>query len=1099
MDTVYDLLSRAKKLSEKNQVNSITPEEVGKLHEDTLAYIASLEQSADSLGIKKVYRSKPDMEADTAPIGTNGKALRFGQLVSVYDGTHPDSPDNGKIYAYQKPGWLLMGELFTRMTPNVVQEAGDSAAKVMSQQAVTGLLMEYNVSSNNGGKTYTLQDAIGAVPSSFQKGGLVIGFIDSITNLYVRYYNQCDKWTTSEECWRPIGNEIINETRERKLVCGNLNISTGSSFRIYKLAPKNFIFENDAIVTKIIFGTNKVFPEDKKVDVFEYSRGNTAAVNSHSLTLEKGKNYIECNLQFRKGNVLMVMNQEAVNTSGDTVFLIGTNYSFPMFGINIFGRWTEQDTYGGAYDLEYKEIVTYNAKSYADKTVKNAFEEAKIYVNERISVESDAIKRYIEENVYKSNIKTRWFGYDFLGGSFNRKLQILSAGDQKPFNVDVRVTKLIFRDEIANIVNTDKEIQVYDCRFGVNDKIEYTATLKANTNYTVCNFTLRKGSVVMVQDIMLSENVYLITTIYEAKGYCIDQFKRWVATSAHSSRFSFEYRIRQSKLDEILNGEGNVTSYANANFVMVFGSSLTDHSCSMRGHSWCEKVNDIVDIPISNHALSGSTLSGNIGMLLGIVDTLRPSYVWWNNEANGTKYGKDALPHLKAAKEICDSVNAKMILGGENGTAMGKINLKDIDKTYEQFAKNNGLIHSELRREIPDVGSTYKGFNSGVHQGYRNQACFFKHVDAFNSLRIMKSVKIFIVRPKSADKNIHELCYDDNYQRLLNFRAASSGTRTSKTSGQIDNLDDARYVVDGGTDNGTKSYEVDQVVTGGSVTCFKKAVVEVITDTIGVTSGTFVVGCDIRPTGVYVARVRSASTLYDGEVRSKWESVGFEYEDNNIIVELGRKNADIQLYDKIRFIVVCEGAFNLSKPIFKDYDGSLKIIAKSYEQRQYGTELNDNVLMADGWTLSGASIETAPNALGLYKADTSHVRLGSKGDNATKSIAIPKGTRRVAIRIVAQRFLPIATKRFEGNTDVQNSGYVTSTPAIEAYDNDTSLMGVLINDAAHSERLVHQGWYTDYILYDTDMTDDTLKIELSKISDDTAPIFVYSVSVQKVE
>ena len=675
----------------------------------------------------------------------------------------------------------------------------------------------------------------------------------------------------------------------------------------------------------------------------------------------------------------------------------------------------------------------------------------------------------------------------------------MSAGDQKPFNVDVRITKLIFRDEIANIVNEDKEIKVYDCRFGVNDKIEYTATLKANTNYAVCDFTLRNGSVVMVQDIKLSENAYLITTLYEAKGYCIDQFKRWVATSIHSSRFSFEYQIRISKLDEILNGEGNVTSYANTDFVMVFGSSLTDHSCSMRGHSWCEKVNDIVDIPISNHALSGSTLSGNIGMLLGVVDTLRPSYVWWNNEANGTKYGKDALPHLKAAKEICDSVNAKMILGGENGTAMGKINLKDIDKTYEQFAKNNGLIHSELRREIPDVGSTYKGFNSGVHQGYRNQACFFKHVDAFNSLRIMKSVKIFIVRPKSADKNIHELCYDDNYQRLLNFRAASSGTRTSKTSGQIDNLDDARYVVDGGTDNGTKSYEVDQVVTGGSVTCFKKAVVEVITDTIGVTSGTFVVGCDIRPTGVYVARVRSASTLYDGEVRSKWESVGFEYEDNNIIVELGRKNADIQLYDKIRFIVVCEGAFNLSKPIFKDYDGSLKIIAKSYEQRQYGTELNDNVLMADGWTLSGASIETAPNALGLYKADTSHVRLGSKGDNATKSIAIPKGTRRVAIRIVAQRFLPIATKRFEGNTDVQNSGYVTSTPAIEAYDNDTSLMGVLINDAAYSERLVHQGWYTDYILYDTDMTDDTLKIELSKISDDTAPIFVYSVSVQKVE
>ena len=84
MDTIYSLLKRAKELKEKSQVDSITPEEVGKLHEDTLAYIASLEQSADGLGIKKVYQSKSAMEADTDPVGTNGKALRYGQLVSIW-------------------------------------------------------------------------------------------------------------------------------------------------------------------------------------------------------------------------------------------------------------------------------------------------------------------------------------------------------------------------------------------------------------------------------------------------------------------------------------------------------------------------------------------------------------------------------------------------------------------------------------------------------------------------------------------------------------------------------------------------------------------------------------------------------------------------------------------------------------------------------------------------------------------------------------------------------------------------------------------------------------------------------------------------------
>ena len=140
MDTIYSLLKRAKELKNKSQVDSITPEEVGKLHEDTLAYIASLEQSADGLGIKKVYQSKSAMEADTDPVGTNGKTLRYGQLVSIYDDAHTDSSENGNIYAYQKPGWLLMGKVSGGTTLSIVQELGDSDTKVMSQAAVTAAI-----------------------------------------------------------------------------------------------------------------------------------------------------------------------------------------------------------------------------------------------------------------------------------------------------------------------------------------------------------------------------------------------------------------------------------------------------------------------------------------------------------------------------------------------------------------------------------------------------------------------------------------------------------------------------------------------------------------------------------------------------------------------------------------------------------------------------------------------------------------------------------------------------------------------------------------------------------------------------------------------
>ena len=111
METIYNLQKRASELRSKTETDSISPEEVGGLHADTLAYIAEMEQSADGLGIRKVYQTKAKMEADTAPMGTNGKALRYGQLVSIYNEADKTSAENGDIYAWQKPGWLKMGNI----------------------------------------------------------------------------------------------------------------------------------------------------------------------------------------------------------------------------------------------------------------------------------------------------------------------------------------------------------------------------------------------------------------------------------------------------------------------------------------------------------------------------------------------------------------------------------------------------------------------------------------------------------------------------------------------------------------------------------------------------------------------------------------------------------------------------------------------------------------------------------------------------------------------------------------------------------------------------------------------------------------------------
>lgn len=109
MNTIYELQHRASELRSRTQTGSITPEDVGSLHADTLEYLADMEQSADGLGIRKVYTNTASMNADKEPVGTNGKLLRFGQLVTIYNPAAPTAADKGEIYAWQKPGWKLVG------------------------------------------------------------------------------------------------------------------------------------------------------------------------------------------------------------------------------------------------------------------------------------------------------------------------------------------------------------------------------------------------------------------------------------------------------------------------------------------------------------------------------------------------------------------------------------------------------------------------------------------------------------------------------------------------------------------------------------------------------------------------------------------------------------------------------------------------------------------------------------------------------------------------------------------------------------------------------------------------------------------------------
>lgn len=143
MGTIYELKKRAKELSQKRDVNSVNPSEVGGLIDETLDTINDAEKNQVGLGIRNTYLSVAKMNADaTSPNGSDGKPLKFGQIVTVYDESKPDSTDNGSIYAFQYPGWKLVsttGNLSRYAKKEDVENAVSLAgqAKTSAENATT--------------------------------------------------------------------------------------------------------------------------------------------------------------------------------------------------------------------------------------------------------------------------------------------------------------------------------------------------------------------------------------------------------------------------------------------------------------------------------------------------------------------------------------------------------------------------------------------------------------------------------------------------------------------------------------------------------------------------------------------------------------------------------------------------------------------------------------------------------------------------------------------------------------------------------------------------------------------------------------------------
>jgi len=184
MKTIYQLQQIAARLRAVTEVSGISPEDTFGLQADVLEYLADMEQNAEGLGIHKVYASYAAMVADaSAPVGSNGKALRFGQLVVIYNSTNTTQAESGNVYAWQKgntgaAAWLLMGNLgsvyaLQSQIDSLLSDLADEERARMS--ADNGLISRIN----------TLQDTVnnllnGDVSTAIETFNEVVSFLEGI-------------------------------------------------------------------------------------------------------------------------------------------------------------------------------------------------------------------------------------------------------------------------------------------------------------------------------------------------------------------------------------------------------------------------------------------------------------------------------------------------------------------------------------------------------------------------------------------------------------------------------------------------------------------------------------------------------------------------------------------------------------------------------------------------------------------------------------------------------------------------------------------------------------------------------------------------------
>lgn len=105
--SIHDIRKKAEELAQRKLVDSINPGDVGGLIAELAEEVQDTTEKGSNLGIRKTYKSIAEMESDKNPVDEKGVPLMRGMLVNIFNQDNTSSTDNGKIFSFEKPGWVF--------------------------------------------------------------------------------------------------------------------------------------------------------------------------------------------------------------------------------------------------------------------------------------------------------------------------------------------------------------------------------------------------------------------------------------------------------------------------------------------------------------------------------------------------------------------------------------------------------------------------------------------------------------------------------------------------------------------------------------------------------------------------------------------------------------------------------------------------------------------------------------------------------------------------------------------------------------------------------------------------------------------------------